>query len=796
MFHGITTKDQLWQRVLTSKPLHKDEKVLDEFENFIYWPVFLETFFPGRYRVEVRKLGSKRYNWHKSMPERTSMRPEATEVIRWSTDTDQYTLFVDTEYEGLSDASWLTELTDIGLIVGNSKKMAKRLAEIVRLSCAWQYRAGGDMNIEVIDHESLAYLDSDVDGISAISQSFAIRCFAANHLAPKSWVSSMISKIMIGEMTVVQLRVLTEMGLIKGNALVLPDKMMNGQDIRTFKPNIKSELRTTGWQLATIEPSYGVLPVKSDDLTHAIYQDVTGLYTAADLLTTLQMSLDHEEECLHNGTRSKAMTALVDNADRDILHEEGEDRFKDPRSTLQMLQMAIRDLTELGVPYEATQTPRYLTVHGLAASYMGQGFNSGEKLNNIWKSKSNHWFPVAWSYAAHIMTQEVLEIFGFEDVRSSVGYYHKETHCFVVPGKFFNQNLANHGGPDLDDTFKVHIRMATINGEKKMVAFLLRNPNDFGEWSIIEVDEAGPVFHNYTDTPPEINLDELNSKVPQFSYLVQNNLIKPGSLNGVKNLSIGAQFSLADEARTRMVATVFPGGVGSAVLPKILYYAMVKTYIKKPVATNEEILDALTQGMLTVDDAHKIQQWTNRLFAMVLSKNGMNNTKMDMFWMETRLPHKYAAGVEATTVDESLWCTLHIFREMMVRVKYAQMVDYLNTTMIEPEIIMNIQFTEDELDAGQKQFEKLWTKRRQMTAEEWVKYLTDLFDRTDKNPEKGVEFTNNRVLMLAHQSYLAKRRHPKNNHDTWLFTFSRNSSVQIVDWYIRALQSIQPKEEE
>lgn len=794
MFHGITANNFGWQRVLTSTPLKKGERILDQFDNGVYWPVFLETFFPGMYRLEVRKLDKTWYNGVKSEAPRATMNPQPGEVLRWSTDTDQYTVFVD----GVYDDSWLTPLVDAGLLVGNSKKMSKRFAEIARLSCAWQYRPGGDMNIEVIDHEALAYLDSDVDGISAISQSFAIKCFAANHLAKMEWVGSMIDKVVSGRMTVVQLRVLTPMGLIKGNALVLPDHMMKGYDIRTFKPNIKSELKTAGWQLATIEPSYGTIPVKSDDLTHAIYQDVHGLYTAEDLLTTLQQYLNHEEERLHNGERSASMTALVDNAMHLVTAtaEGPDDDVKDPRSTLQMVQEAIRDLSALGVPYEATQTLRFLTVHGVATQFMGQGFNSGGKLNNIWREKSRHWFPVAWAYAAHIITQEVLDIFGFKNVYSSNGYYHKRTHCFAVPGKFFNENLANHGGPDLDDTFKVHIRMADINGEMKMVAFLLRNPNDFGEWSVIEVDEAGPVFHNYTDTPPVIDLEEINTKVPQLSYLLSNGLIKPGSLAGIHKLTIGSEFSLVDEARSRMVATVFPGGVGSAVLPKIMYYALMKTYIAKPVCSNEDMLDALTQGMLTVDDAVKIQQWCNRTFARIINAHGMNGTKMDLFWMETRLPKRFAEGIDATTMEESPWCSLHIFREMLVRVKYAEMVDYLNTTMVQPDIIMNIEFTEEELAAGDEQHEKLSIKQKQLSADQWVAYMTDLLQRTDDNVDKGIEFTNRRMLLLARQSYIAKQRYPRQSHDQWLFTFSNKSENQVVDWYIRALESIQPEEGE
>jgi hypothetical protein len=56
--------------------------------------------------------------------------------------------------------------------------------------------------------------------------------------------------------------------------------------------------------------------------------------------------------------------------------------------------------------------------------------------------------------------------------------------------------------------------------------------------------------------------------------------------------------------------------------------------------------------------------------------------------------------------------------------------------------------------------------------------------------------TNRIVLMLAYQSYIAKRQYPNQSHDQWLFTFSDKTDGQIVDWYIRALESVQPDESE
>lgn len=789
MFHGIINRGKGWFRALTALELHKTDEVLEEFEGGPYWPAFLEHFFPGRYRVEVRKINSKWGNGTTSEDPTANIFVGAQEVLRWSNATDQYKLRIKDARKGKGRSdTWLGELEKIGLIVLNSKKMSKRLTELVRLSCAALYDADQSIKVEVIDHIAMGYVDSDVDGISAISQSLAVKCLLANPIASEDWIYNKVNSIYSGDTVVVQIRMLTPKGLIKGNALVLPDEMMCGYDVRTFGPNVKDELRTTGWQWLTIEPSYSIIPVKSDDLTHAIYQDVKGLYTGDDLMSTLNATLEQSYEDLVSGKRSSWMTALVNNADITTKSDSDndEDEFRASTSSLQLVQNTISKLDKLGIPFESTQSLRFLTINGIKTQFLGDS----KEVGSVWRNKNKHWFPVSWAYAAHIMTQEVLEIFGFKVTKGPWGYYHEQTHCFVVPGSFFAENLVNHGGPDLDDTVKVHVRLVKFEDKTRLMAFILRNPNDFGEWSMIPVRKYGPVFHNYGEFPPTVDYAELTTKVPQMSTLLNAGLVTPGQLPGMAGLRIGKEFSLVDENRTRSTAVVFPGGVGASVLPKILWYAMMKTYIANPVASNEDIIDALQQGLATPLDVNLIKSWSEQLFRDVLKTNGYNGTDMDMFWMVTRLPKRFANGIQSSTIENSPWCQLHIQREMAVRIAFEKMKDYLNQTLVMPEVLESINFTEDELTLARTEHDKLTIKRISLTAEEWVKYCCDLFTRIDENPDKGVEYMNRKILALAYQSIVAKRQFPKSNHDQWLYTFSANSHVQPVDWFIRALRAL------
>lgn len=788
MFHGIVNRGDGWFRVITSLKLHEKDNVLEEFTGGPYWPAFLEHFFPDRYRVEVRKMHDKSLNGVKSAEPKYELMPTAQEVLRWSTATDQYSLRIK-DAAVKNNTTWLHELEGIGLIVGNSKKMSKRLLELVRLSCAAMFIPKNQLKVEEIDHISLGYVDSDVDGISAISTSLVVKCILANPMATEEWVQEQIEKIYSGETTVVQLRVLTANGLIKGNALILPDIMMNGYDIRTFGPNVKSEIRTTGWNWITVEPSYSILPIKSDDLTHAIYQDVNGLYTGDNLMKPLENMLDNAFEDLKNGKRSKWMTRLVDNAEIVVRSDSSsyEDQFRTPKSTLKMVQKAIARLDKLGIPFESSQSLRYLTVNGISMQLLG---TETGVVGNVWRQKNKHWMPVEWGYTAHIITQEVLEIFGFKTTKGHWGYYHEKTHCFVVPGSYFARNLMNHGGPDLDDTVKIHVRMVDFGDRQQLMAIILRNPNDFGEWSMIPIRTHGPVFHNYTDQPPVVSYQELVSKVPQMTTLSAMNAITYGQLPGSQNLVIGKQYSISDETRCRLAALNFPGGVGGSVLPKMMWYALNKSYIPYCIATNEEIIDALQQGLATPSDVLLIKSWAEKTIEDLLASNGKNGTKMDMFWMATRLPEKYAQDIEVTSIEDSEWCQLHIQREVLVRTKVSVMLDHVNQTIVMPDVLAELNFTEEEIKTASDDVDKMNSKCALMPTAEWVEYVCGLFDRVDQNPEKGIDYMNRKILAMAYCSILRKQQHMKANHDRWLYSFSWKSHRQPTDWLIRALEAL------
>lgn len=778
-YHGIVALVSGWIRILSgidSTPPGTEVKKLD---GGAYVPAFLQNFFPGKYRVEVRSISDDDFDGYSSEPPVVGGLRRG-EALRFSTASDQYSVRI----KDCKD--WLDVFAGIGLLVGNSKKMTKRLVELVRLASAWLYLPDGDLKVEVIQH---SYPECYVDGISAISQSLAIRCIRSNRYASDTWRRREIRKIKQGKTVCVIFRMLTADGLIKGNALVLPDTMMKGVDVRTFAPNIKSEIATTGWQWVTIEPTYGAIPVKSDDLSHAIYRTVAGLYDDATLTESLKGMLAAFFSDMKEGKQSAWMEELANSPD--VLHDEAAaKRYSAERGLIACIQHAVADLAKVGMPLTASQTLMFMGANGLSNQLLDRGLFSKANLGEVWRNKSRHWFPVPHAYAAHIYTQEVLSLFGYDMPGGQTGFYHEATHSFVVPGEFFQANLANHGGPDLDDTVKVHERNIVLHdGSTKKMAFILRNPNDFGEWSMIDIDESGPVFHTYGDMPT-VRLEELVSKVPQFSTLRHKLTI--GQLPCIASkATLGSQFSLADEERFRNAVESFPAGVGGTVIPKMIWYAVRGRELRTLVASNEDIIDALQQGQAGTKDIELIQEWIDQVFSHLGNKLGM---ELDAFWFHTRLPKAVKKkGWKSAPIQNSSWVKLHREREAIAARALSEMAGWLNSQIAMPDAMALLDFSEDELLQGEQEVLALLNMKRQHatagTGESFASVMVAKL--TSGDATNGEQAVDRKILRMAVAAIRLKKADRRSNYDQWLYQFDPRLDSQPVDWLVRALTRTQ-----
>ena len=802
-FHGIVKYDDIrvpgrindevteggLMRVITTMALKdKDLEVLEEFKPGAYSFAFLDAFFPQGYRVEVRKLDQSEETNISAKPLKPNVLSNDT-VIRWSTADDQFNVSV------RGNAGWLDAFENIGLVIGNSKKFAKRSQEFVRQSC--MYGRYDKLDIEIMDPAVLGVDEKYVDGISAVSRTIMVNMIENNQNASDEWKESMIKRVESGKMSIVQLRVLTPQGLIKGNAIVLPDKMMNGYDIRTFTPNVKAEIKTDGWYWATAEASYGKLPLMSDDLTLAIYRDVMGVIDPWLLLSTLQNAMNELVDNYKNGSDSDWRREVAMN----IGSEDDMDTNK--KSMIQRIDQLGDKLEEIGLGIESSQLLMYLKARGVAMMFgvlnaMGAEVLPGDVVTQRGVGTR---MPIPYAYRAHVMTREVLEIFGYKfNNKGMQGFYHDKTHCFVVPGEFFVENYPNHGGPDLDDSINVMIRdFVNAEGKRSYKALLMRNPNDFGEWSAIPVapSEIEHCYHTYGNVPTVIEAD-LRAKVEQLSIMLKNDTInyRFNELPGASSLTIGDVYHINDEVRMREAASAMPGGTGATVLPKMTHYAVTGEVITKQLVSNEQIIDAVQQGLGTPSDMKLITNSGKDFYRDIAAWMDTTGGRIDQYWTRTkRIPNR--VGIEfgfwgknftyvAEKKDSPILQTM-LTREAIVREAYKELLEWANKPLM-PQCIANMEMDIHERKLAASEFAQItqwfYTVTADGTTKDWAKKLVDTLKKSDE--EKGEAYTDRKILRLFRQGFIAKTAKPMGNHDKWLFVVNPELDQLPIDWLIRA----------
>ena len=773
-------------RLITTMPMtNMDGEVKDEFKQGAYSFAFLDTFFPQGYRVEVRDV-KRQPNVAAPLPE-DEITPET--VIRWSTADHQFNIIVN------DNNGWLDAFNKIGLIIGNSKKFAKRSQEFARQSC--MYGLYQTLDVEIMDPADLGVDEKYVDGISAVSRTIMVNMIENNQNASDEWKEAMIKRVESGKISIVQLRVLTPHGLIKGNAIVLPDKMMNGYDIRTFTPNVKEEIKTDGWYWATAEASYGKLPLMSDDLTLAIYRDVMGVIDPWLMLATTQNALNELVDNYKNGSDSDWRREVAMNIDNE------DDMNPNKSSMIKRIDQLADKLNEIGLGVEASQLLMYLKARGVAMMFgiltpEGKMVAEGDAATQRGVGTR---MPVPFAYRAHIMTREVLEIFGYKfNNKGMQGFYHDKTHCFVVPGEFFVENYPNHGGPDLDDSINVMIRdFVNEEGKRSYKALLMRNPNDFGEWSAIPVapSEVEHCYHTYGNVPTVIEAD-LRAKVEQLSVMLNNNEINYDyeALPCASSLTIGDVYSIEDEVRMRKSAQSMPGGTGATVLPKMLTYAITGKVIENQLVSNEQIIDAVQQGLGTPGDMKLISSSGDRFYREIKDWMVRTGGRIDRYWVKSkRIPmrvgvefkywgknYTFVADKENSPILEMMQA-----REAIVRAAYKELLEWANTPHM-PACVANMEMDADERKLAATEFAQItqwfYTVTANGTSRDWARKLVATLEKSDE--EKGEAYTDRKMLRLFRQGFIAKTAKPMGNHDKWLFVVDPELNALPIDWLIRA----------
>jgi len=202
-------------------------------------------------------------------------------------------------------------------------------------------------------------------------------------------------------------------------------------------------------------------------------------------------------------------------------------------------------------------------------------------------------FPIPHAVYAHVTTHELLEMAGYK-VSAFEGkcFYHEATGRFSLPGELFARLFKNHGGWDLDDSVRIIIREFT-DGIK---AVLLRSPNAWGEYSIVDVDLDSllPVLYN---THGEIPKMDMSTSEFMERVLVIHDVDAHVTYAGMPEGGLVMEDTYSPSSAQSVIdAMATSPGVGPWANSQMVYYATKGSFRPAQLAHTEDVVDTLTQS--------------------------------------------------------------------------------------------------------------------------------------------------------------------------------------------------------
>lgn len=744
--------------------------------------------------------------------------PPTDSIFGWA-DFDSETMI---RVKDHGDKGW-SNLSEFGLCVKNSDKMTKRLAEVVRAARGYKInvKANGDrmLKILVLTHEQILkafpHLDTEFiaektfDGVSVMAVEKAKDVYRNNVHMSKRALRKMLNQIDNLEITNHTLRVLTNIngvaGEIKGNVLTGKRAAINARlvdlglsdgsvsyDIVTSVDNFKKELGTDGtWEIITLEPHHGPGMVKTNDQTLAQFFGIKGIFDPKEILDAFKTVLDDMKKNIEEGKDIEWASLL--RAERPVTEA---DKFNQARlNNHNGLNKMYATLNELDLPLGVSQTLMFMRATGIRKMFLADYYDKNNVKQPNWKApakmkKSFLYMP--WAYRAYVMTKEVIFMAGYDiDMQNTNCGYHKQTQTFAMPGKQWAETCGKLGGADLDDEIMIHIRkIVELDGSERLAALLIRTPNDWAEFDIVNVKVPGPVFVNKLPMPT-VHMKDL-VKFNQTSVAGQ----LPSKING-SNRPKPAVWDWDSTYYNYRVSMHNSGGVGGQVKTKMLRYAIYDSPFSTLPCANEDMIDAIQQCKGDIDDLKLLAQWSSQEVYHILT-----GAPMDAYWWYSRNMYNTAKALKiknfTRNIDPSMSpivTKLMLPRENMVEEAFKEIFEFLKTQILPIEEISNVFTSKDQ----EMKFRKIVSdiKRTFDFPQNSTKDLRNLIlDKAAANimalvqeyeEKHGVEATNMHILRMARASFLVKNNSKGANYDKWLYTVTPNSDVLMTDYLFRAM---------
>ena len=744
---------------------------------------------------------------------------------------------------GYSDSK-MSDLSDRGLVVKNSAKMTKRFAEIIRPSRGFKvYKDYTNkkgkvvhkrLNKLVLTHKQMLQAFPNLktekiagvanDGINLIATEVVKDAFRNNpYMTPKEKFN-IIKDVEDRKITNLTIRLLSSIGLFKGNTLHNDREIINARlrelnlgdgvtmyDIVTGVDNVKDELATDGsFEILTLEPHHGPGPVKTNDQTLGQYLGIPGIFDVKSLLVNFKHVLVGMEEDLYQGKD----IAWMNNINPEPAKNEAEKIASILESSVtSSVTRNVEILHSLGLDIGVSQMMMYMRAQGVIKMHLGKeavkqrNWEPDRRTNQNWRAKSSEkkahvYMNHAWR--AYIMTKEWIYLAGYDiDLDNTESFYHEETQTFAVCGTTWAKIAPKLGGADLDDEVMIHERryVRPDGSVNPLVAFILRTPNDWAEFAIVSMSDNGPAFVTEEDMPTIYAKDLAKfKKTGNIGTL-------PSKKPGAAQRPMPTTWDWSCVYYNYECAAIKGAGVGGQVKTKMLQYSTFDVPFADLVCANEDMIDALQQCKGTIEDLSALNSWSDRAMMKLLTEGhldsywwasrNINGTISRLFNLYGFKSAKKAKGKDNSPIVNDLM----IPREELVWETYDRMVEYLNSNVKEiPELEIvfkkpignkpsDIEMRYRKLVYG---LSKNFNVPKDIPEEEvgpflndvCVQILKDFKTYIDKN---GIEKAYVHILRMARASWLVKRDMPGAALDKWLYSNANDVAYTMLEYFRDAM---------
>lgn len=510
-------------------------------------------------------------------------------------------------------------LSALGLDARNTKKISKRLQEVTRDSAHWLYDESG-MKL------SLRCFDPVMEDVKLYDGMNIIRRSLANKMGFKKSIHR------------INIRIMTKDGVIKGDAIIVPDHFIDSDVVYHFE-NLKNDLLTNGWMM--------VSGFEHHTNHFAVWDDQSminnkNILREAHQMRDIDTLVANLRESLEAGTLP----------DWFMLGEDAHDEFgvPDMDKLSERLHLNYVRAQANGLDINSAQNLVYMATNGITIRMR----------SSIDREKM--WLPMSNAFTGAVVTTEALMYMGNINIpveKQNIVFFDKKWGL-VIPGRRFIDTYNLHGGWDQDDTTKVvliklwssdenvtavHKAGRTVPAELDIpsnkedavmcVAFI-RSPNGPGEVSfeIIDFDSMVETFHNLD--MDKITTVDLAARLTALPQSVLADQIEISGIEGSLVYNQDESFNVGQASKMIQAQKINPGIGPMANITMFWVNTFGPCFPPKMAAFFEQMVDDVQQEA----DAVKfmaIDEERMSVFAQYLEHLSVNGGKIDSYLVTHRM---------------------------------------------------------------------------------------------------------------------------------------------------------------